>query len=182
MNASQSAMYFGEFGKLRDVLRARGKNNAEIEAHRHALTRRALGVDKSSKDFTNADLDKVLARIKAEREPGNLNAQLALLDSPEKRRELVLNRCFEACSRMWSHGNDTRLMHREAQLGYIRGTAKNVVRKSVEDCTAEDLAKVLGCLQSRLERLESEVAAKVATARGGVGRAAGENNDDGEPF
>jgi hypothetical protein len=178
MNASQNAMYWAEFAKLRDVLRARGKHAAEIEAHRHALTRRALGVDKSSKLFTNADLDKVLARIKAEREPGNLNAQLALQDSPEKRRQFVFDRCVEMCSRMWSHGADTRLAQVSAQHNYIRGTARNVIKKEVEACTAEDLAKVLGCLEARCNRLEKAAEQSTALARAGEGK----NEDDGDPF
>src|SRR4051812_46683499 len=104
MNSRQSAMYWAEWAKLRDVLRGKGKSSVQIEDYRHALTRRALGLDKSSKDFTNADLDKVLARIKAESEPGNLDAQIAIQESPEKRRAYLLDRCDECCHEMWSHG------------------------------------------------------------------------------
>ena len=181
MNPAQSAKYWAEFGKLRDVLRAQGKSSSEIEEHRHALTRRALGVQKSSKHFTNGDLDKVLARIAAEREPSNLDAQLALQDSPEKRRRALLLRCHAACDRMWSHGNDSRMVSEVAQLGYIRGTARNVIKKELDDCTPEDLAKVLGCLIARCTRLEKEVAGQIATARAEAGLQP-KISDDENPF
>jgi len=43
---------------------------------RHELHIRALGRDKSSSSFTNADLDRVLAVFRAISQPANLNAQL----------------------------------------------------------------------------------------------------------
>lgn len=162
MNFRQSAMYWAEWGKLRDVLREKGKSSAQIEDYRHALTRRALGIDKSSKVFTNADLDKVLARIKAEREPGDLDAQIAIQESPDKRREFLLDRCDECCSEMFSHGGDLRMRDPRARAGYVAGTARNVIKKEIDDCSAEETAKVLGCLEARLKRLKAENGAAAA--------------------
>ncbi len=157
-------MYWAEFGKLRDVLRAKGKTYTQIEDYRHGLTLRALGVQKSSTKFTNTDLDKVLARIRAEREPANLDAQIQLQESPEKLRGFLLERCDDTCSRMWSEGCDTRLMRSEARAGYIAGTARNVIKKEVSECSNEDLGKVLGCLEARLQRLLREVRARQVAA------------------
>lgn len=153
MNPRQNAMYWAEWAKLRDVLRAKGKSLSQIEDYRHELTVRALGAAKSSKKFTNVDLDRVLARIRAEREPGNLDAQLALQESPEKRRAYLLARCDECCSEMWSQGSDTRLIKSDSRARYIAGTARNVIGKEIADCTAEEISKVLGCLEARLRRL-----------------------------
>lgn len=181
MTPRQSAMFWSEWGKLRDVLRAKGKSLCQIEDYRHALTRRALGVDKSSKAFTNADLDKVLARIKAEREPANLDAQLALQESPEKRRAYLLARADEVCSLMWSDGGDSRLMRPEQRDGYIRGTARNVINKDLEDCTDAEIGKVIGCLEARLQRLRAEGAER-ARAAGYVAPVAVAAEDGGDPF
>jgi hypothetical protein len=176
-------MYWAEWGQLRDVLRARGKSGAQIEDYRHALTRRALGAAKSSKSFTNADLDKVLARIKAEREPGNLDAQLALQESPERRRAYLLAKADEVCGRMWSHGGDLRLSSPEAREGYIRSTARNVCHREIADCSDAELGKVIGCLEARLRRLEAEIAERKQAAGylAPVAAAAGAD-DDGDPF
>jgi hypothetical protein len=160
----QSALYWREWARLRDVLRARSKSMSQIEDYRHDLTRRALGVAKSSKDFTNADLDKVLARLRAEIDPADLDAQLALQESPDRRRVYLLERCEEVCGAMWSHGADSRLLHLEARQGYIRGTARNVCKKELEDCTDAEIGKVLGCLQARLKRLKAECAERARAA------------------
>lgn len=164
MNLRQQAMYWAEWGRLRDVLKARGKSWAEIEEHRRKVTRRALGIEKSSKLFTNADLDLVLARIRSELEPDNLDAQLALQENPEKRRDGLLKRCDQCCDRMWSLGCDMRMMHRESRDGYVRGTARNVIGKPLEKCNEVELAKILGCLEARLKRLVERVKERHAAA------------------
>ena len=173
-------MYWAEWSRLRDMLRSRGKSLTQVEDYRHALTRRALGVDKSSKLFTNSDLDKVLARLRAEIDPADLDAQLALQESPDRRRAYILERCDECCAEMWSHGNDSRMMKAEARQGYIRGTARAVIKRELDACTDADLGKVLGCLEARLKRLKAEVAAKIAAARGAELVPADE--EDGNPF
>jgi hypothetical protein len=155
-------MYWAEWGKLRDVLRDRGLTFAQIEEHRHAVTRRALGVAKSSKLFTNRDLDAVLARIKAEREPGNLNAQMEIQESPEKRRAKVLEGCFHACSEIYNNGGNNSFRDLGTCERYIGGIARNVIKKSVADCTAEELAKVRGILDVQVDRAKRQNAERHA--------------------
>ncbi len=167
-------MYWAEWSKLRDMLQAKGKSLGQCDDYRHALTRRAIGMDKSSTKFTNVELDRVLARIRAEREPSNLDAQIALQESPEKRRAFLLERCDWCCSVMWSRGNDSRMLKPEARQGYIAGTARNLIKKEIAECSAEEIAKVLGVLEARRVRLETKAAGPV--------RATVQAEDDGNPF
>lgn len=93
MSPAQTAMYFSLWGRVRDVLKARGLPHGDVQ--RHALHKKALGAMKSSKDFTNADLDKVKAAMLAIVEPGNLTAQLKALDQPALRNVEARAKCFE---------------------------------------------------------------------------------------
>lgn len=93
MTGAQTMLYFREVGRVRDVLKSRGLPFGDVQ--RHALHLKALGVRKSSKDFTNADLDKVLAALRAIIEPGNLTAQLRALDQPALRNVEARAKCFE---------------------------------------------------------------------------------------
>lgn len=63
----QDWLYWREWGAVRKV---------DPAADRHALHAQALGADKSHKDFSNADLDKVLGVFRAISDASNLNAQL----------------------------------------------------------------------------------------------------------
>jgi hypothetical protein len=58
---------------------------AQPDADRHALHIAALGVDKSSKRFTNRDLDKVIAEFRAISQPNNINAQVRQLSQSATR-------------------------------------------------------------------------------------------------
>ncbi len=83
MSPAQTMLYFREVGRARDVLKAKGLPFGDVQ--RHALHKRALGVSKSSKDFTNGDLDKILGALRAIIDPGDLKAQLHAIDQPELR-------------------------------------------------------------------------------------------------
>lgn len=157
MSPRQSAMYWAEWARVRDMLRTRGCTVAQVEEYRHALTRRALGVLKSSKSFTNADLDRVLARLKAESDPANLDAQLSIQDSPDRRRAYLLHRLSECCAELYTVGCDERLREPAAREGYVQGTALKVCKCELQDCTDAELGKVLGCLEARLRRLVAKL-------------------------
>ncbi|WP_009960366.1 hypothetical protein [Verrucomicrobium spinosum] len=61
MNAKQQKLYLSRWLAVKDVLVKLGGYSAkEAEAMRHEIHTEALGKDKSSKDFTNSDLDRVL--------------------------------------------------------------------------------------------------------------------------
>lgn len=142
-------MYFAEWGKLRTVLSARGKSSAEIEAHRAAITLKALGRPKSSKLFTNADLDKVLAAIKAEAAPGDFAAQMKVQDSPEKRRELLLARI-----RSLSLSVGLNAGHEST---YVDGIARRMFGRQYHELEERGLQQIEGILQRRLQQLGGTV-------------------------
>ena len=81
MTPSQRALYFREWGRVRTTCQQQGFPVPD----RHGLHVQALGLDKSSKDFTNAYLDRVLAEFRAIRQPDNLDAQLRQQDMPRRR-------------------------------------------------------------------------------------------------
>jgi hypothetical protein len=69
MTQKQKWLYINEWNDAK-------KAGALKESDRHALHIKALGEDKSSKDFSNDDLDKVLAEFRAISKPDSLNDQI----------------------------------------------------------------------------------------------------------
>ncbi len=155
MNAGQQKKYWWLFGPVRDYLKARGYTPAQIEERRHALHRKALGKDKSSTAFTSADFDAVKREFRAEWDGGNLNAQMDADEEPEQRKEAVMGGCMEATADMFALGDD-RLADAKSRLGYIAGTARNVVRKELEECTEAELGTVRGCLERRVRVMRDQ--------------------------
>ena len=76
MTRGQVSLYWREWNRVRKAAPA---------TQRHDLHVQALGFDVSHKDFTNGDLDKVLAEFRAVSEPWNLNAQMRQLNQPRER-------------------------------------------------------------------------------------------------
>jgi hypothetical protein len=61
INKAQLGMYRGVWARVRKALVEMGDfNAADAEAERKAIQIEAIGSDKSSKDFTNSELNKVL--------------------------------------------------------------------------------------------------------------------------
>jgi hypothetical protein len=76
MSPKQTQLYWRAWGQVR---------KAKPDADRHELHRRALGSGKSSKDFTNADFDKVLQVFWSVAKPDNLEPQIRQ-ENGERRR------------------------------------------------------------------------------------------------
>lgn len=168
MTAAQQSLYFFEWGQARKWFLAHGIDPKQADAKRHSLHKKALGVDKSSKDFSNADLDKVLGVFRAVSRPGDFNAQMDIQEQPADRHKELMEQCRRAAWEMYNQG-DNRLAKTEMQNRYIAGTARNVIGKEPADCTDAELAKVLGCLRRRVGVMKEKsqaamVAAKTATA------------------
>jgi hypothetical protein len=161
MNSAQTNLYFYEWGKVRKHYLDRGIDPKQADSKRHMLHRKALGRDKSSKDFTNGDLDAVLATFKGVYDGANLDAQIAQLDQPESRLMSLHEQCLDAAGDMHQLG-DARLREFEARLGYIRGTAKAVARKEPGECSEAELGKVLGCLRRRVAVMKKKNPAAAA--------------------
>ena len=74
MTAKQRSLYFRTWARVKKALTTLGEfSPAEAEAQRHEYHIAALGKDKSSNAFTNADLDRVLDKFEE---------TLVLLDGP----------------------------------------------------------------------------------------------------
>jgi hypothetical protein len=81
MTALQNRLYFREWGKVRATCKQHGFPIPD----RHDLHVKALGLDLSHLEFSNEDLDLVLAEFRAHSQPDNLAAQLRQQDQPRLR-------------------------------------------------------------------------------------------------
>lgn len=150
MNSAQTNLYFFHWGKAREHYRAKGLTAKQADAKRHELHKRALGRDKSSKDFTNAELDKVIAAFQAAYDGGNLEAQLAQLDQPESRRLRMIKRC-ETAARSFITGESEEKIAANVRA-YLDGTADRMfgvafVHLDRDQDGNGQLAKVMGALE-----------------------------------
>jgi hypothetical protein len=145
-----------QFEGRREYFRARGLSSAECDARRHALHRRALGRDRSSKAFRNADLDKVVAAFRAVWDDTNLNAQLRQLEQPERRREDMLDRCLDA-ARVCMGGGD---LPPEAVMSYVNGTAQKVFKAELGELDERRLGVVMGMPELIAQRADEVTQAK----------------------
>jgi len=160
MNSAQTNLYFFEWGRVRDQYRSKGLTAKQADAKRHVLHAKALGRDKSSKDFTNADLDRVIAAFRAVTDGGDLNAQLAQLDQPENRRQRMIDRCQRAVGSFIEASDHATKEENCAR--YLDGTADRMfgVRFHLLDHGQEgnaQLRKVMGALE-RTARVRREKA------------------------
>ena len=87
MTSAQTKLYWREWAAVRRVCKAA----ALPEPDRHELHARALGADKSSTDFDNADLDRVLAEFRAISQPASVSAQLRQQRQPRRRMEFSID-------------------------------------------------------------------------------------------
>jgi hypothetical protein len=78
MTAKQNALYWSEWQQAK---RAGGLTEPE----RHTIHIEAIGEDKSHKDFSNEDFDKVLAAFRAISRPTSLNSQVRQIEQPRTR-------------------------------------------------------------------------------------------------
>ncbi len=149
MNTSQLAKYRCHLADWQKARRARSL--ACDDAARFALHKRVIGRACSSKDFTNAELDKVLAALLAESEPGNLNAQLKQIDQPDNRRASMQARCMAAGAKFIT-GNDAK--HVEIKtVAYLAGIAKRLGYGANWPLPeVGQLAKVMGVIEAQAQR------------------------------
>ena len=100
MTPAQRTLYFREWGRVVSTCKAAGWPAPD----RHEFHARALGVYKSSKSFTNQDLDLVLAEFRSVSQPDNLVAQIRAQEQPRIRlvygiRHLVPEAYWRAIAR-----------------------------------------------------------------------------------
>ena len=160
MTPAQTSLYFFEWGQVRKHYLAKGIDSKQVDHKRHDLHRRALGRDKSSKDFSNAELDKVIAVFRAVYDGGNLDAQLAQLDQLEFRRTSLIKRCHAAAG-SFIEGADDEAKARNLRA-YLDGTADRMfgvafVHLDRDQEGDAQLRKVMGALE-RTARIRKEKA------------------------
>lgn len=120
---------------------------------RHEIHRAALGQDKSSLDFTNAELDKVLAKFRAYSDGANLDAQLAAEDQPDLRTQALRANARDLASRCVSRAG--------TEGAYLDGMARKVFKiDQYHKLSERDLQKLCGILARRKRQLA--MAAKMA--------------------
>lgn len=152
MTPFQQKKYWWEWGRCREFFAGRGRSPAQIEEARHDLHRKALGRDKSSKEFSNADLDKVIAAFRAVWDDSNLDAQLRQLDQPEHRLQAARQRVAGLAAQCGVNRGEAGL---EAYFSnWFRG-------RRYESLTERELQQLAGILQRRLTQLKPAAPAAV---------------------
>lgn len=148
MNSAQTNLYFREWGKVRDYFRAKGIDPKLADAKRHELHEKALGKKKSSKLFTNADLDKVLAVFWSYTKPADLNAQLRQQDQQIERMRKMQDDCRDLVRRLPKTATvDDRDFFVK---NYLNSMANSTAGKAFAMLEENELSRMLGILRHRL--------------------------------
>jgi hypothetical protein len=145
MNQAQLGLYRREWGLARKWFRAHGLLPMQADAKRHALHKQALGADKSSLDFTNAEFDKVLAAFRAVHDGGNLDAQLRQAEQPEDRMATLRARARDVASDI--------VLSAGMEAGYLDGLARKVFRAAFADLNERQLQQLVGILHRRIKQM-----------------------------
>lgn len=154
MTPRQTAKYWSEWQRVRDVLISRGIDRQQVESRRHELHKRALGQAKSSKAFTNADLDRVLAVFLSITEPDNLAAQLKLIEQPELRLRMMRERIYELAEQVVDKlGTEQR---------YLDGLSRKIFRADLDGLDERQLGALTGIVTARVRQIERKQQPKQA--------------------
>ncbi len=171
MTEAQLRLYRREWGAARKVLRARGFAPSAADAERHALHVQAIGTDKSSLDFTNKDLDKVLAAFRAISRSADLRPQIDAQQQPITRRRWLIN---ELCRQL---GHDEGFaygiaheMHR-GDRDAKRKKGARIASADLDELGERDLDKIIIALRKQIKR----------DAKGTTAGAASTADNAGEP-
>ncbi len=145
MTPAQTSLYFFHWGKVRQHYLAKGIDPKQVDAKRHELHIKALGGRKSSKDFTNADLDKVIATFRAIYDGGNFDAQMRQQEQPDERRRALIGRCWKAMRSFLDFTSENQFQR--AADGYANATSKRIHGVGLDHLTEAQLAVVMGALE-----------------------------------
>ncbi len=145
MNTGQIRAYRAEVAKWKDACVKLGRP-CDDDARRalHAECRAPA----SSTKFTNAQLDRVLARLRSFSRMDDLAAQLKPDEEANKRRLAAMRRCYDAVAGLTSAGNDGR-----ASLGranYLDRVSESVCGQPFDGLPEEKLVKLAFVLENRL--------------------------------
>ncbi len=121
-----------------------GRSPQAADEERHALHLRALGYDKSSKDFTNLEFDYILATFRSWSMPDDLGAQLKQIDQPSVRCRYVADQYLDQIGEVYA----------KAREAYLDGLALRMTKKLPSDMNQSDWSKVLAALKFQAHRIE----------------------------
>lgn len=146
MTDAQTRLYWREWSLAREWYRSHGKGTSQADEMRHTIHARALGREKSSKDFTNPDLDKVLAAFRAVHDGGNLEAQLRAEDQPVLRTQALIANVREVAK---------GCVDREGmEDAYLNGLTKKVFQvNTYKELREGQLSQLRGILFQRLAQI-----------------------------
>lgn len=143
MSPAQNKLYYREWGAVRKMLRAEGLSPSESDKMRHKLHEQALGADKSSKEFTNSDLDKVLAIFRAKTRPTDTAGQIRQLQQGKKRYLQAFNKLVQELN---------------LTNAYIDGIARKICKKPIRECSEKDFRKLIAALNAHKRRQAKKIA------------------------
>ena len=149
MTQAQLALYRFEWGRTRKWLRAHGRTPERADSMRHEIHKAALGVDKSSLDFTNADLDKVLAKLRSYSDGANLDAQLAAEEQPLMRIQALVANARDLAAAVVSRQGTER--------AYLDGLSRQLFKHpDYQTLDERQLQQLCGILARRKRKLANE--------------------------
>lgn len=146
MSPAQTNLYWRKWSACKRALAKLGRPTGD--AARHALHQQALGAAKSSKHFTNRDLDRVLAVFASFTAPSDLTQQLRAEEQPEARRRHNQTACRELVGRL---PQVAAAADPEAYAtNYLDSVARSVTGRTFAELDDTQLARIYGILRHRL--------------------------------
>lgn len=146
MNPGQMRAYRAEVAKWREAC-TRLNRPCDDEARR--ALHKECNAPASSKLFTNAQLDRVLARLRSFSDMGNLKAQLKP-DADETMRVYgYQKRCYAAVAILTNFRDTGDHREKDRQVNYLESMARRICRKDFDGLPEADLVKLVHVLEER---------------------------------
>ena len=153
MTAAQTKLYWREWGAV---------HRARPDADRHALHLAALGYECSSKRFTNAEFDKVLAEFRAVSDPANLGAQLRQQRQPKTRLLWKIEHEQRACLAIYVEDAESYIM--ALARDKFRADALRHLTVAQLEHLRSTLARAIGRLRAAAGHTGAEMRARAGIA------------------
>lgn len=170
LTSRQNAAYWAEWSKCRDALAELGRNCDD--SARHGLHVEALGYAKSSKQFTNPELTKVLAKFRSYSDAGNLSAQLKPEEEEDQTRAGLRTRIDTAIATLIADRVFKDNFHRSCAADkYLASTTGRMFGRATSQLTVQELRKLTIELEQGAARKRRKALATTPAAE-----------DDGNPF
>jgi hypothetical protein len=146
MNPGQMRAYRAEVAKWREAC-ARLNRPCDDEARR--ALHKECGAPASSTNFTNAQLDRVLARLRSFSDMGNLKAQLKPDADEAARVDAYRKRCIVAVSVLINFRDNGDLRERDRHVNYLESMARRICGEGFDGLSEASLTKLVHVLEAR---------------------------------